>query len=290
MASLGIEVYGAEASLTGEFVTQGLENWKHIKAKRENVCVQEEALLNIAETLVPEKYTKLAWIDHDILFMNPNWYDVASLALDEVNIIQLFEDCYWTDSRGKAFLGAKSMLSIGELTEELVDTRKPIIPGYGAGPQTGFAYAARRELWQEGGKLWPYNFWTGGDRAQLFGIVSPHPTEASLVNSYLKDSPNFGPYLEWKEKFYNFAEGKTGFVKGTVYHEYHGELANRGYGTGQKRNSEAGFDMEKNIYINESGLLEFCNPPHWWYENIEQYFKDRKEDTFESDKIKIVDF
>jgi len=289
MEALNIPVYGAEASLTGEYFTKGNRNWKHIKAHRNNMCVQEEALLNIAETMVPEKYTKIAWIDHDILFMNPYWYDITSMALDELNLVQIFEDCHWTDSRGRAFLEAKSMLSLGDPTEELIDTRKPIVPGYRAGPQTGFAYAASRSLWHEGGKLYPYNFWTGGDRAQLFGVVSPEPSEASLKNSYLTDIPDFKPYLEWKQKFYKFINGKTGYIKGTIYHEYHGELINRGYGSGEKRNRDFGFNMKENIFLNQSGLLEFRNPPEGWYEFIERYFKDRKEDSFEEEPIRIVD-
>ena len=288
LAALGIPVYGAEASLTGEFITEGNPNWVHINATRRNICVQEEALLNVAETIVPEKYKKIAWIDNDIQFLSLNWYDEASIALDELNIIQLFEECYWTDSRGRPVLGTKAMLSLGELTEELVDTRKPIIPGYNAGPQTGFAYAAKRDLWKSGGKLYPYNFWTGGDRAQIFGVVSPDPTPASLRNSYLTNFPDFKPYVDWKKKFYNFAQGKTGYIEGTVCHEYHGELSNRGYGSGEKRNTEFGLDMKEHIFINDKGLLEFKTPPHGWSDSIEKYFKERREDDFELEPIKGI--
>ena len=288
MEAVGIPVYGAEASLTGEFFTKDIPNWKHIKVNRNNICLQQEALCNAAESIVPEQYTKIAWIDHDVFFTNPYWYDIASLALDEVNLVQLFEECFWTDSRGRVFLEAKAMLSLGDPTEELVDTRTPTVPGYRASPQTGFAFAANRGLWREGGKLWPYNFWTGGDRAQLFGVVSPIPTKASLRNSYLTDTPGFEPYVNWKQKFYNFINGKTGYIKGAVYHEYHGEMANRGYGTGEKKNRDFGLNMKEHVILNESGLVEFKSPPPGWLEFVERHYINRREDSFEEEPVRIT--
>jgi hypothetical protein len=284
MQSLNIPVYGAEASLTGEYLTQGNPNWVHIKAKRENILFQKEALLNIAEKIVPAKYTKIAWLDHDILFMNPDWYDELSTALDTLNLVQVFESCIWTDSRGVAGSKYKSILSFSPITVELVTdkslgTEKLITSGYG--------YAAPRTLWSKGGGLYPYNFIGGGDTAILHAVASPDLTPGAAKISYLQNAPDFYPHLIWRQLFHRFVNKKTGAIKGDIYHEYHGTVLGRKYVTRSIINMTHDFNVKKHIKLAENGLLELIDPP-WGYQfSIENYFMQRREDDFEDISIPI---
>ena len=73
-----IPLFGVELSLTDKFETSGIEGWKQIKVEKENVFFQKEACLNLAEKMVPKEFTKIAWIDCDLMFTNKNWYNDAS--------------------------------------------------------------------------------------------------------------------------------------------------------------------------------------------------------------------
>ncbi len=55
-----------------------------------DVMWQKERLLNLTIDRVPDRYTKIAWVDADVLFTNPSWIVEASERLDEVPVIQPF--------------------------------------------------------------------------------------------------------------------------------------------------------------------------------------------------------
>ena len=283
MDSLGVPVYGAEASLNGDFITKGKSNWIQIGAREENVCFQKEALLNAVEKIVPEKYTKLAWLDHDIYFDNQNWYDDTSIALEDLNIVQTYETAHWTDSRGNIERTAKSILSQPVLTESNI-----ISPFWTMTPthHCGFGFAAKRSLWKEVGGLYPYNFLGSGDMLMIHSILSPDPTPASCRTAYFFKPENASDFFKtWKAAFNKYAGNKYGAVKGTIYHEYHGPRQNRKYGAREKIIEAYGYNFAANIWTNYRGLLELKNPPYGFTEAIKQYFIERREDDMEEIKI-----
>ena len=282
MKALDIPVYGAEASLNNTFLTKNMPNWIQIGAREENLCFQKEALINAVERIVPKKYTKIAWVDHDIFFESQTWYDDASLALDDLNIIQLYETAYWTDSRGNIERTAKSMLTIPELNVTVVQAPFwSIVPSH----HCGFGLAAKRELWNTGPKLYPYNFLGGGDMVLMFGIMSGELSPAACRRGYFKPGYASGVYQEWLSEFNKYINNKYGFIKGNIYHEYHGPRQNRKYGSREKLIEGYEYDFSKNIFINYRGLLELKNSPFGFTEAIKQYFIERREDDMEEIKI-----
>jgi hypothetical protein len=52
---------------------------------------QKENLCRLLEKAIPAKYTKLAFLDADIMFDDPHWYIRASKHLDYCDVIQLFD-------------------------------------------------------------------------------------------------------------------------------------------------------------------------------------------------------
>ena len=54
------------------------------------VMWQKERLLNVAAATLPESCTKVAWLDCDLLFENPDWPRLTSEALDEYMVVQPF--------------------------------------------------------------------------------------------------------------------------------------------------------------------------------------------------------
>src|SRR5215212_10268338 len=52
------------------------------------VMWQKERLLNIAASKLPASCKKIAWLDNDLIFENPNWVEQTSQALDRFMVVQ----------------------------------------------------------------------------------------------------------------------------------------------------------------------------------------------------------
>ena len=55
-----------------------------------DVMWQKERLLNLTIDRMPDRYTKIVWVDADVLFTNPRWIVETSERLDEVAVVQPF--------------------------------------------------------------------------------------------------------------------------------------------------------------------------------------------------------
>ena len=64
-----------------------------IKVRSNSVLWQKERLLNLAISWLPKSCRYVAWLDCDLLFMNPRWAVETVLLLNEYPIVQLFERC-----------------------------------------------------------------------------------------------------------------------------------------------------------------------------------------------------
>lgn len=277
MESRQIPVYGVELSLTGNFATKGNENWLQIKCKEENILFQKECLLNLAEKLVPQKYTKIAWFDHDVFLDNETWYDEVSFALDHKQIVQVFEYCYWTTE-------------IGTIAKELPAMAKhpPVESSWTGHP--GFGIAAKREMWgPKIGGLYPYCPLGHGDTVFMYSIFEVPISMHTQIGVGLNNCPDFPPYHEWYKNIVDFAackpvgsgEGKgavklVGYAQGNCIHEWHGDIFNRSYV--DRAFLMTWYNPSKNIFINGQGILELRNTPATWSHMIQKYFIERRED------------
>lgn len=265
MKAQKIPLYGVELSLTDEFATKNMANWKHMKVGPQNICFQKEACLNIAEKMVPPQYRKIAWIDPDLFFYNKNWYIEAVELLDKHKVIQLFSQYLPSDRNGKTDAYTPSMMKRrSEGTAGLMG-----VPGG--------ALAARRELWSVGSGLYPYCFIGGGDSVFLHAINDIDKNN-QLITKILKTP--FGEhskaFTNWKKNALAYVNKDVGFLEGSVYHEWHGDSSDRGYVS--RHEILNSIDISKNIKLNSEGVVEICDVNLEVYFKIMNYFKDRRED------------
>lgn len=262
MAATHIPVYGVELSLTDNFVTNGMKRWKQITVKKENICFQQYACINLLEKIIPNKYTKIAWIDHDVFFMNPNWYDEASISLETNKLVQLF-DCYIsTGIDGREINRKKSCIKYPKTLK--------------TGPRngkTGVAWAARRDLWTVGGGLYPYSVMGGGDTIFLFSAYD-NPTVQDEWKTFVPINGN--RFLNWKRKFISYVNEQCSCISGKVVHEWHGDLPNKKYGA--RHEILLGLDLENVITLNDQGIIEFRGVSDEFLESVLMYFNTRQED------------
>jgi len=277
MESQQIPVYGVEVSLSDSFTTEGNDNWLRIKGDQNNILFQKECLLNLAEKMVPEKYTKIAWFDHDVFLDNNSWYDETSFALDHNQIVQVFDTCYWTTETGTIGKSLEAMCKCPPREERW--TGHP-----------GFGIAAKRTMWHpEIGGLYPYCPLGHGDTTFMYSIFEVPIGVHTQIGIGLNNCPDYIPYHKWYNNIIDFAagapigsgEGKgakklVSYVQGNCFHEWHGDIFNRSYV--DRAFLMTWYNPEKHIFINEKGILELRNVPETWLKMIQKYFFDRRED------------
>jgi hypothetical protein len=264
MRTENIPLFGVELSLSNKFETTGIEGWKQIKVEKENIFFQKEACINLAEKIIPKKYTKIAWIDPDLFFTNRNWYREASQELDTYKVIQLYSHGIKTDKSGKMIKTSPgalfSYMNVPEnkRIEWITNTRDIGYPGG--------AMAARRELWKHGG-LYPFRVLGGGDTAFMLAMLKPRigwPTNELFIDRH----------NEWKKKILAYVSGSVSYIKGEFVHEWHGDSIDRKYV--DRYSILKNFNVN-GIRINEIGLVHNYGDFRT-NDSILRYFKNRNED------------
>jgi hypothetical protein len=266
MESENIPLYGVELSLTGKFVTERYPNWIKVRVNKENVCFQKEACVNLAEKFIPDKYKKIAWIDHDIYFKNRNWYRETSDKLNSARVVQMFSEEIFTDRFGEEISTIPSLMKIGGPMAETAVGKYIGTPGA--------ALAAQRDLWRNGGGLYPYSIMGGGDTVLLYTIYrNSKNTSATSASGAAK---KFKPYEMWKNSIQAWAQESCSCIEGEIVHSWHGDRKNRSYVDRHTISAEINWD--KCISINKRGIVQIKNVTDATYSAILNYFNGRNED------------
>lgn len=153
----------------------------------------------------------------------------------------------------------------------------------------GGAWAARRDLWKNGG-LYPYAIMGGGDTVFIYTIFGYDFGTASYKSLNIGDNSTFLPYAVWKKKITAYIKPvDVSYIPGSFIHEWHGDRNNRSYNTRHKILEK--LDMNTNVILNGKGILELKGiQKRSTYEEILRYFEDRDEDAFLSDWKKYLGF
>lgn len=202
----------------------------------ENLLFHKETLLNILIKDLPSKYKYVFWIDADVIFTNKNWVKDAVKVLQKNNIVQLFEYAihlnrdeekisfninnikYYYKNKDKYKLkiwrSFASNIKKDEINSEIYD-----IHGH-----VGFAWGARLDILK---KILLY------DKALIGGAdhIMAHACIGQIPHKCIKDaySDEIENINKWSNGFYYSMKGELGYVKGVLYHLWHGDLENREY-------------------------------------------------------------
>jgi hypothetical protein len=114
-----------------------------VRLRGRDVMWQKERLLNVAIENVPARFTKIAWLDCDLLFTNDTWAEETSRLLDRYPILQPFETVVrlprgaTTDASGgerwRSFGAAYAQQPHALLTGDFVEHGPQVSPGPRAG-------------------------------------------------------------------------------------------------------------------------------------------------------------
>jgi hypothetical protein len=248
-----------------------------------DVMWQKERLLNIALGAVPDDVENVAWIDCDVVFESRNWPQAATKALKSVSIIQLFSEVRYLDRFSTdrldfntipelVRLSAGSQLLNGEFKDVClvrpVSADAPKVPW----PANGFAFAAKKSIICDS-KFYDHGVLDGNDILFLCAIYG----EFEIAMERLKHNEmQRRHYLEWARRAQESFGGRVGYIPGTIYHLWHGNLVNRNYMG--RHELMAGFDPDRDIQQAPNGVWLWSDPHSELARNVKDYFRSRKED------------
>jgi hypothetical protein len=233
----------------------------------ESVIFSKENLWNITEKIVPENYTKLIFLDIDVNFTDPDWFDKASCLLDEYNIIQPMEDCvqYIFDRQNP--ISEIDMSHSKKSIAYAIKENKPFNSLLNSKFHPGYTVAINRKTFKEINGFFEHNIIGGGDTLFWSSFGCMIDTESSKYRGDIAYK-----YLKYKINNHKILSSKdVGYLKNnTALHLYHGSIKNRQYRTRHEYINPLNID---NFYYNKYGVLEVKNEP-----KILQYFSTRNED------------
>jgi hypothetical protein len=251
-------LYIAEVAFEGdEFLTDAFVK---IRASRERHCLwQKERLLNLVVERLPSNIDAVAWVDADVTFFDPFWFEKAIEALGEYHVCQLFDKWHFSNSEGQIVSAQESVGLHGE--------RYWNLRGHPGG-----AWAARREVFP----MDDTHILGGGDSMAIEGWLG-------ICDTFLQKQMNpdwFAYYRNWADKAFQLVMGNVTSLNGHALHWYHGERKHRHYAKRSQWLADYHYDPERHIQLDANGLYAWSDAaPSGLVQQVQRYFYDlRKED------------
>ena len=278
-----------------------------------DVLWQKERLINLGMNRLPPEATKVAWLDCDILFANPDWAVQTAARLDEVAVVQPF------DRVGRLERGRTTFAGAARCSFACQQQRRPEsaqLRGSAHG-HPGIAWAARRSLLERHGI---YDAATSGGGDELFAHAAGGGLNSRCVRAIagarLRSLPKiankfinrllsipwprwlatwylarprimpvpapgerfFAHYLRWARPFATDVRGQIGYVPGLALHLWHGSPVNRQYGSRNAIFKRYDFDPTSDLRLNAQGLWEWASAKPALHQVVRDYFHARRED------------
>lgn len=240
-----------------------------VQVRSDSCLFYKEQLYNLLVPKIPEQYTKLIFIDSDIIFNNKKWVDVISEALDTHDVVQPFETAILMSPYYGTYITIKKSLFFG-LTQNLNVTDGNLY-------HHGFSFAMTRDYYNKIGGFFDKCIIGAGDSA-FSCLFFRYKFDIHLSNFIKRE------HTEWFNKASAIPKRFT-YLPMTIYHMYHGNYSDRKYNNRHDllNNIESWDDF---AYTNKYGVYELENVE---YKKIMKgYFLSRKEDDFPSTNFSRV--
>lgn len=250
-----------------------------------NLLWHKESLLNKIVSELPQEFKYVFWLDTDVIFTNNNWLVEGVESLQTNKILQPFEYCVHLekDLYQPTFNIAVERERVGD-----PKTRHPKMwrsfcanhntsadlscdVNYDKHGHVGFAWGARRSVLD----IMPLY-----DKALIGGAdhIMAHAAAGQIGHQCITKSftDDIEAVNDWSRLFYNVINGKIGYVKGDLYHIWHGDLGKRQY---LKRIQDFTSKAKTITERDENGLFITTSGDD---EYVKEYFNHR-EDTKKND-------
>jgi hypothetical protein len=253
------------------------DNPHHIQLRSDQEVWHKEAMINIGIANLPHDWEYCAWIDGDVLFVNPNWVQETIHQLQHFCIVQMFHSAHDLDANGgimNNFDGFPASVVANGGTLPFKDYYYPY--GIKGKFHPGYAWAIRREAWNTIGGLIDFNIVGGGDHQMSFGLYGEIdkaiPFQSTFTYRHLLHS--------WQNNALKLNKN-IGFVPGTLLHFWHGKKVDRGYFDRWKILAENEFDPIADLKRDWHGLWMLNGDKPKLRDDLIEYFRSRQEDALD---------
>lgn len=229
----------------------------------------KENLQNLLARRVPQKYQKLCFMDADVYFDTPDWYQQCSRALDQFDIVQPFEFAQWLNKENQTNTTPTKIAAAKALALHATPALDATHPG--------FAWAFKRKTFQAISGYYELHLAGGGDIAFAAALMT-QPLQ-NLMPPML--SADFAPmrtpsWQQYADNIKTVAPSVNYLPNIGAVHMYHGSSADRKYVTRCNFLPPVAENGEYPVIRRADGLLEWVNPGY--DKQLEQYFISRQED------------
>jgi hypothetical protein len=249
--------------------------WGAVHVVARHVLWQKERLLNLAVAAVPPAFKKIAWLDADVLFTDPDWARNASRALDDVVVVQLYAQGALLP-RERMYLHGSDRPFPGFAAAFAGDPRCLRSTRYIDHGHTGFAWAARRTFLADHGI---YDRCLSGSADHVMAHAYCGDWESPcLTRTFGTGSAMLAHFQAWAEGAHAAVRARIGHVPGTILHVWHGDFNDRHY---DRRNQELirlRFDPDRDVRLAGNGCLEWTDRAGRLRQWAADYFRERRED------------
>lgn len=258
----------------------------HIQLRTVDELWHKENALNIAINYIMQldpDAKQVAWIDADVMPMRPmrEWLEETVQELQHYQFVQMFDTAIDLDP-DNSVMGRPQ---IGFISQYIKQGFKP--PTHNGAwrdyynktqGHPGYAWAANLRdggLASTGGLI-SEAILGAGDRHMACALVGTVEQSVGFKNeAYLKR------LLQWQERCTRWVKRDVGFVKGSIFHFWHGSKTNRGYHSRWQILEQNQYNPDTDIKADHQGLLqlETWDPRQMMLrDQIRAYFRARNED------------
>ena len=182
----------------------------------------KENALNLLVQRLPDDWETVAWIDADLEFLDPSWPEETLHQLQMYQIVQMFETACDLGPSGRVIATHNGFMA--QYIKHGCNFPEGRHNNY-AEYHPGFAWAMRREAWDMCGGLFEFAICGAGDRHMSLAWIgrggsSFHPKTHSAYQQSI---------LDYQAKCEPSIRRDVGFVRGTLFHHWHGKKVDRRY-------------------------------------------------------------
>ena len=266
-----VRAYMVEAAFGDREHEIALDVPHHLKVRTNSEIWCKENLINLGvRHLLPRDWKYVAWIDADVVFRDPNWAQETLHQLQHWSVVQPWQNCVDLEYGGGI---GNTYTSFGALHQAGVRKQRHSLEEYKYG-HSGFAWAARRDFWEQSGGLPDFAILGSGDHHAAWGMVGD--IDSTI---HRKMHPNFFRLLhEWQDRTVRVTHKQVGFTQGRIEHNFHGLKANRRYRERWQILIDHHFDPVKDLVHDSQGLIQLVGKPDL-EQAIRRYNRERKEDS-----------
>lgn len=271
-----VKLYTIELSIKGqEFQVTNPDNPDHYRVETDTVLWYKENLLNYVIDKLPESAKKVAWVDCDVQWDNPDWVNLTLAALDYHPVVQMFATWQDLDKNDKP-----RFPPVRSFAKRWIEKSQK---GNDNGP-TGLAWAARRSVLRQLNGLIDWGIVGSGDYYMAFALTGRNRSDAM---AHVKEDPSLAHITHvydavlnaWIKQADLCVKRNIGFIPSNLRHFFHGEKVDRGYNWRWTILAKHKYDPRKDISYRDDGLIYIKTDKPGMHEEIIDYFDTRREDT-----------